>query len=273
MSNDVIGVIDNPNDADCYKFTVSKTTILEYSISTTNGYELLYIGKDGVGAAAYEIEGNLLKITPGTYYFGVISSNQTYSASSTYSVNFKKAGELADDPAANLLAISKDAGIVFQTNQLGSKYYVNGNTIDINYSYYDKIVNSAGSQTYDIKLRGGDDIIAYLKEDPIEPDAIQYFSSTRPNINVSSRPALALTLVGPKGFYSIHCSCMGAYIENNLWKNLDYVVVIIDPNTGKMIDIMEFNYFYDFAVGSNELIFTRPYDMKFYFNRDGIQTY
>ena len=37
------------------------------------------------------------------------------------------------------------------------------------------------------------------------------------------------------------------------------VTVIIDPSTGKLIDIESFNYYYDYAVGSNSLTFTRRY--------------
>lgn len=37
------------------------------------------------------------------------------------------------------------------------------------------------------------------------------------------------------------------------------MTVIIDPSTGKLIDIENFNYYYDYAVGSNSLTFTRRY--------------
>lgn len=37
------------------------------------------------------------------------------------------------------------------------------------------------------------------------------------------------------------------------------MTVIIDPSTGKLIDIENFNYYYDYAVGSNYLTFTRRY--------------
>ena len=44
---------------------------------------------------------------------------------------------------------------------------------------------------------------------------------------------------------------------NNLWQDFKAVTVIIDPSTGKLID--NFNYYYDYAVGSNSLTFTRRY--------------
>ena len=44
-----------------------------------------------------------------------------------------------------------------------------------------------------------------------------------------------------------------------LWQDFKAVTVIIDPSTGKLIDIENFNYYYDYAVGSNSLTFTRRY--------------
>lgn len=38
-----------------------------------------------------------------------------------------------------------------------------------------------------------------------------------------------------------------------MWKNLAAVDVIIDPDTGKIVDIADFNYFYGYAVGDNKM--------------------
>ena len=47
---------------------------------------------------------------------------------------------------------------------------------------------------------------------------------------------------------------------NTYLDDIDYVTVLIDPDTGKLIDIVEFNYFYDFApVGSNSITWARVY--------------
>ena len=40
---------------------------------------------------------------------------------------------------------------------------------------------------------------------------------------------------------------------------VSYTHLIIDPSTGKLIDIENFNYYYDYAVVSNSLTFTRRY--------------
>lgn len=255
------GVIDSPLDIDFYKLTVTKAYIMNYSISTSNGYSLLLAGKSGTNAGIYTVgdsSSNML-IMPGTYYFAVLSEDDAYSTTSTYTINFKKISELAADSSANIIGICSDAGIVFQTNSSGSVYYVNGNPIDISYSYSSSSSNSAGSQSYNISIKDRDDVYVYLGDDALAPAAIYYMNSTRPAMNVGSRAALELTFYSDSNFYSVHCVCSGAYKENNLWQDFKAVTVIIDPATGKLIDIEQFNYYYDFAVGSNSLTFTRRY--------------
>lgn len=48
--------------------------------------------------------------------------------------------------------------------------------------------------------------------------------------------------------------------------DLGATTVLIDPETGKLIDIAEFNYFYDFAVGSNHIDWSSGYKMIIYNN-------
>lgn len=82
---------------------------------------------------------------------------------------------------------------------------------------------------------------------------------------VSSRYVLSLTFTGNR-LYRIHNFCTGAYSMNNFSQDFDAVNVLIDPATGKLVDILEFNYYYDFApVGSNKILFTRPgWGLDFY---------
>lgn len=269
FNNGLVGVIDNPFDIDYYKVSVTKPTIMKYSISSSNGYSLLYATKSGGSAAIYSIGSgaNTVKIMPGTYYFAVISENDTYSSSSTYTINFNKVAEMSSDSSANIIGLSENAGIVFQTNSSGSVCYVNGNEIDISYSYVQNLSNSAGSQSYNIAIQDRDDVYAYIGDGVYEPSAVYYHNSTRPAMHVSGRSALELTYYSDSNFYSIHCRCTGAYSMNNLWQDFKVVTVLIDPGTGKLIDIVEYNYYYDFApVGSNSITITRPYSMTFYSN-------
>lgn len=268
LDGSVTGVIDNPNDVDYYKFTVEQPTIIKYSISSKDGYSLLYAGKSGSNSAIYMVNSSTgsYQVMPGTYYFAVISENSTYSATSTYTANFVEVGSMSGDSAVTIIGISENAGIVYETNDTGSVNYVNGNPVDISYSYVQNLSNSAGSQSYNISIDANAGACALLA-DVFEPEAVYYHSSTRPAMQVSSRPALMLTFYDDSNFYRIHCVCSGAYDMNNLWKDLNFVTVLIDPDTGKLIDIVEFNYYYDFApVGSNSITITRPYTMTFYNN-------
>ncbi|MBD5543343.1 MAG: hypothetical protein HDR01_03605 [Lachnospiraceae bacterium] len=268
FNSNVIGVIDSPYDIDYYKFTVTTPTIIQYSISSSNGYSLLYAGKSGSSSAIYTVNSSSksYKIMPGTYYFAVLSESGSYSATSTYTVNFKKVGAMSGDSSVTLVGISENAGIVYETNNTGSINYVNGNPVDISYSYYSNLSNSAGSQYYDISIDANAGACAILT-DVYEPAAVHYYSSTKPAMSVSSRPALMLTFYADSNFYKIHCRGTGSYSMNTFWEDLNFVTVLIDPATGKLIDIVEYNYYYDFApVGSNRITLTRSYLMTFYNN-------
>ena len=207
----------------------------------------------------------MVKMLPGTYYFAVLSEDDQYSATSTYTINFNKIAELANGGGSDIIGICEKAGIVFQADSNGSNCYVNGNPIDYSYSYVNNLSNSAGSQSYNISIRKRNDVYAYLGDGEFAPSAVYYHSSTRPAMNVGSRPALELTFYSDTDFYSIHCRCTGAYDMNNFWDETNVVQVLIDPSTGKLIDIVQFNYYYDFApVGTNYITITRPYTMTFY---------
>lgn len=261
----ISGVIDNPNDIDFYKITVSTPTIIQYSISSVDNYSLLYAGKEGAEAAIYAINKSY-KIMPGTYYFAVLSENGNYSSTSTYTVNFKKIGAMSSDRSLTRVGISEAAGIIYQTNNQGSVNYVNGNPVDISYSFYLTISNSAGYQSYDISINPAVNPSAIQVEE-YAPRAVYYHNSTKPALNLKSQPALLLTYYSDSNFYKINCLGTGAYSMNTFYQNMNAVTVLIDPASGKLIDIVKFNYYYDFApVGTNSITITTPYTMNFYNN-------
>ncbi len=272
FNTNITGVIDSPYDTDIYKFTITKPMVIRYSITGANGYE--YGFSQGVGSTAYTIQGNLTKFLPGTHYFLVRSLNGTYSSEQSYTINFNKIADLANDSSANYLAISEGAKIVFQTDAYGSNCYVNGNPIDLSYSYYKNASNSAGSQVYNITMTQNSDIFAKIYESQyaeypemqqVIPDTVYYHYGSKSNMPIQNKHLLELSVSSPSNFYNINCSRSGAYRANNLYLNVNYATVLIDPDTGKLVDISFFNYFYDYAVGSNSMLFTRPYSMKYYY--------
>lgn len=258
LNADIAGIIDSPYDIDCYKFTVSVPMIMKYSISTTDNYSITFAARDGSSAAAYQIQGmsNTYKIMPGTYYFKVQSEAGNYSSDSSYSVKFKNVGNLSTDSKVTRTGVCESANIVYQTNDTGTVYYVNGNHIDIGYSYYKNLSNTAGLQIYDISIDISKvDFVGY--RDSTGAEVLYYMSSTRPALSVNSRPVLQLTLIG-EACYKINCFGSGAYAMNTYNQDIDAVNVLIDPETGKLVDILEFNYFYNFApVGSDQILYYR----------------
>lgn len=266
LSTDFVGIIDNPNDFDYYKFTISQPTILRYTITNTKDYILAYAGSSG--STPIVVEGTMIKVQPGTYYFAVYSPTGAYDTNITYTINFKKIGEYADESIVPLRAIHESSGIIFQTNLSGTKYYVNGNPIDISYTYQFSASNSGGSQNYNISLKSMEGMWCQIWNEEIQgPDVVYYHSSTKPYINVGSKNLLRLMFYtdtnSPVKFYRINCRGTGAYAANTLIVDPTYAIVLIDPDTGKLVDISDFNYFYDFAMGSNRITCSGSQQMKF----------
>lgn len=271
FDTNIEGVIGSPYDNDIYKFTITQPMVIRYSITGANGYESGFLAGS---ATAYSISGNLTKFSAGTYYFMVRSLNGDYSAEQPYTIKFNKIADLANDSSATYLAISEGAKIVFQTDANGVNYYVNGNPIDLSYSYYMNASNSAGSQVYDITMTQKSGIVAkiyqsqyadYPEMQQVIPETVYYLYGSKSNMPIKNKHLLELSLSSPSNFYNINCSCSGAYAANNLHLNLNYTTVLIDPDTGKLVDIEFLNYFYDYAEGSNSMMFTRPYSMKYYY--------
>lgn len=253
FDEDVTGVIDSLYDMDYYKITVSRRTVFRYGITSSDGYTLKYVDKEGEVSGINEFRKvkDLYEFMPGTYYFRISSPQGKYSAASTYSVKFTKIGVLSSDSEADVISVCEAGKILYQTNLSGTVHYVNGNPIDVNYSFYEYLPHSVGIQEYDIRIDQN------KVERVIKVGALYYMRSTRPAMTVSDRPVLELTLEGPN-CYTIHCNCTGAYAANTCNEDLSRVTVLIDPETGKLIDILEPNYYYDLCpTGSNSILFYR----------------
>lgn len=261
------GVIDTPLDYDFYKITLSQPAIIKYGMTSSDGYQFSYMGCDSDTGHLYNIAGNngYVKALAGTYYFAVYSDDSAnYSATSTYTVTFSKIGNMSSDSTVYLKGICEAAGIVFESNSNGTVSYVNGNLVNIDYSYVQNLSNSAGGQYYNITINpnAGEQVV-YVEG--YEPAAVYFHSSTKPAMHVSSRPALKLTYYCDNVFYRVNCWGTGAYSMNTFRQDFNVVTVLVDPESGNLIDIVEFNYYYDFApVGTNYITWTSPYTMTLY---------
>ena len=209
----------------------------------------------------------------------VRSTDGTYNANSTYRIELNKIANIADNTSSFYYMVNEKAKIVFQSDPYGSNMYVNGNPIDISYSYNVDASNSAGSQRYNISMSTPSDLSAKIYQDQFmfeDYDTTVYYGMTMPdtvNYRGGSKGVgptgnvLELSVYSANKFYNIHCICSGAYAANNLYKDLNFVTVFINPNTGKLVDIQHINYFYEYATGSNSMSFTRPYSSytKYYY--------
>ncbi|MDE6214452.1 MAG: hypothetical protein K2M70_13390 [Lachnospiraceae bacterium] len=269
-NTDVKGIIDCPYDVDYHQFTFTEAVVVKYSISSSLGYVLQYVDKSGDNAGIYKVNGNMVKIMPGTYCFRVYSPNGNYSASAAYTISFKLIARIADDSNAYCMAVSEDAGIVFQADANGQNCYVNGHKIDFNYLYSKSYATSGGSQQYLIQITPSDDLYVTMYESQFKntpelqqviPSVAMYVTST---FTKYSGPVLVLSLHSiERPIYSIHNVCTGAFSGNAMWKDVNYVNVFVDPNTGKVIDIEWLNYFYE--IGSHSITYARPFTMKYYY--------
>lgn len=279
VNSTVKGVIDNPYDIDYYTFTISSPMITGLTMNV--GDYAFGIIKADSSTSVYKIsqKENMYQFDAGTYYLVVYSTDGTYDASANYSITLSKVANIANDTSSFYYMVNEKAGIVFQSDGNGRNMYVNGNTIDISYSYNVDASNSAGSQRYNITMTNPSDLSAKIYqsqfmfedvEDAIYygmtmPDTVNYMKGSKgvgPTGNV-----LELSLYSTEKFYNIHCVCSGSYAANNYYKDLNFVTVFINPNTGKLVDIEHINYFYEYATGSNSMTFTRPYSTatKYYY--------
>lgn len=258
----ITGVIDGPNDVDFYKLTVSKRTILKNMNSIPGEYTFQCVSTTGGRFDALTEHQNWCDIRPGTYYLAVYSKNNSYSATKTYTICLEKVETLCNDPTADFIAFYEDAGFFFQTNESGTANYVNGNPVDISYNYHFESSNATGMQNYNISIdpNAGAHVYIDWEHGNYYPGAIHYHTSTHPAMKVSGRPALLLTYVGSSEFYKINCRGTGAYAQHTLKREDSEIIVIIDPSTGKLIDIFEFNFFYHHNTSpGNKIVTAGPY--------------
>lgn len=290
-STTVTGVIDSPYDYDYYSFEVTSPMIMEFT-TNVGSYAFDWISVDS-NAHVYKIStlNEFYRFEAGNYCFRIYSTNGNYNANSSYSITLNKIGNVSSNANATYYMINKMAHIVFQSDSNGGNMYVNGHAININYNYYVNASNSAGTQIYDISMTTPADLKAKIYQNQFlfddadttiyygmtMPDAVYYKNGSR-GVGPNNIHALELSLYSSTNFYHIHCTCSGAYASNNMYKDVNFVTVFINPDTGTLVDIEHINYFYEYASGSNSMTFTRPYSThtKYlypYYNQDEPKTW
>lgn len=267
------GVIDNPMDHDFYTFTLSEPTIIKTDFGCAFDYDIEWFDTSlgDFNNVYYFTDGDTdyYKLSEGTHYFAVRTNDaDIFSSTTPYYLTFTKVGAYSGNNNLYIRGINEETGIILESTAAPGNNmvtnYVNGHPIDISYNLNQNSSNSAGGQYYNISINANAG--AYISTSAGEaPEIAYYYSSTRPAMSVSSRNVLKLTYRCNSNFYRINCFCTGAYAMNNYSQNYNYVTVIIDPETGRLIDIVYFNYYYNFApVGSNDITCPSIYPMTMY---------
>lgn len=262
----IVGVLDCPYDVDIYKFTVSENTWVKITGNFPSSYDFkLRYASQGASAKLFGNSGNTYVFSPGTYWFVVNTKDGGYSSTVSYNITFQKLHE-AGEAAENISTTGYGAktGIEFWQSKDGKINYVNGHKIDIFYALNWDGSNRYGEQIYRISILP--DSTTYCSD--VE---IVYFSeSTQPIDKYFSRePALLMTFQSSNDiFYKIDCRCTGEYAYDTQVHNYNWVTVLINPYSGKIIDIYTPNFYYDFDhTNPNHIRIVRNYD-KIEWNRN-----
>lgn len=262
LGSTLTGEIDNPYDVDYYKITLTNAVLMNYSFMTDANYKMELTTSDGKGFTIPEMN-NAYKLFPGTYYLKVSSKDLSYSPTKKYTITTTKLSDMSSDSNASILGVCAKANIFYETDTK-KIHYVNGHKIDTSYSYEADLSNSAGVQLYNMHIYESR-ITGISMSNDYKPEIVRYISSTQPIMNVKTKNVLSLTFLGD-ALYTIHNYGSGAYKMNTYSDDMDVVNVLIDPDTGKLIDILELNYFYQIVpVGNNRISVTHPgYAFNFY---------
>ena len=231
--------IDSPFDYDYYKVEISENDVLEYTFDQPTGcdYEVLVFD----GTNYYIISNGTYRLNTGTYYFIVManSTSMNFSDSQYYGIKFQKY-KLADDEDAIFMWYTPDKAAIFQFDASRTNFYVNGNPIDFT---YERTVKSNGNIYFNLYEREDQNVVLFQSE------AMQVMQEVPTFINVSA----------PFSGWSSYQNALVVTVFNTYWRvnsfSSDYggltssvATVIIDSNTGKVVDVMTPNPLYDNGV-------------------------
>jgi len=244
----VNGIIDNPFDYDFYKFTLTGTRMSTFNFSKPTGtnYQLyLFLN----GTSVYQLDSGVqYNIPAGTHYIVVFSQDNTHSNSSFYTV--KLTSQIFIPGLATYLSTSNGINTMQMTSD-GKTFYVNGNLINFTWSYTGRVNNSAGYiNTYMNLYQKSTQYVAMVESDlyPINNDGqLPYFANYTTTFEGggSAHPALILTLVGTD--FTVNRYAGGAYANEAISYSVPYTQVVINVNTGRIIDVTFYNFYYYFG--------------------------
>lgn len=228
------GVIDNPKDYDCYKFVVNEYMILDVDLVSPSGanYNIMY--SDGQNFYNVSSDSNVV-LSDGTYYFVVLSADGSYSNVAPYNVNVRAIA----NGHRKLLKRTDDNERFFEHDVQNNDYYVNGHKIDFNYHFENHVSNSAGSINTYMNLISSDSITLHGDWYGFVDFTTNFFGSA------SANKVLVVTI---KDYHSAKVDryASGAYNDSAHYSS-PQARLIVDPETGKILDMLEPNYYYEYG--------------------------
>lgn len=236
----ITDAIDSPIDLDVYGFALADAAKKSFALTCPSGCNYkMYIYEKSTGDSHDVISGEIYSLEAGTYYLVVAPADGTYSSSLPYTLtvtheNFVAAPE-------NLLEYN---GYVLQRGGAsGLDYYINGKKIDFSYEYkYNVSVgDSYLNATMKMTTRSTSTVCETAEDNHEGIMFIKYKSS----FNSSSRN-LALYIPINDVNYSYHRSASDSMAPTSVHiSKRVFAYVIVDVDTGKVIDLFSPNWYYD----------------------------
>jgi hypothetical protein len=236
----MVGVLDSPYDIDLYKLTVTEYTWIRMFGNYPGKFELGILGS--TEGAEWEREGNTGNVyvfSPGTYWFIVRSLDGGYSSTVTYDCTFERVG--GAEKIENYMYTGHFPGTSFEIRQSNDKKltYINGNMVDIRYLWTHEASNNYGSKAAIISVTPDENTVcSYM-------GVVDYSRSTHPIMkNRNGTTLLEMTFKSDSEFYKIHWVGTGMFDRETVKLDSPKITVLIEPESGKIVDIVSPNYYY-----------------------------
>lgn len=236
-NNRMTATIDSPFDYDYYKVVIEENDIVEYTFDKPVGYDYRVLVYDGT--YYYTIGNGTYRLSEGTYYFIVLSNDESYSDNKYYGIKFLKY-KMTDDEDAVCMWYTPDKAGIFQFDYERTKFYVNGHPIDFTYS---RTVQAYGNIYFNLYHKKDQNVAVFQSEAEAAWGEVPFFINYQaPFTGWSSyKNALVITVFNTNWRVNSFSSVYDGLTST-------FATLIIDSNTGKVVDVMTPNPLYDHDV-------------------------
>lgn len=246
------GAVDSPIDMDVYKFTIStEASRCRFTLQNPeNCNYALYMVRGSTGAMYSVTSGTLYLLECDDYYLIVASTDETYNAAMPYSLSVSSQNCVTG--ARELL--SYNGYLLQQKGNSGLEYYINGIPIDFNYTYTDDFSYGDDYMHARMTLTTKSTSEVYNKYftdiNEIDHAGIQ-FIKYKSSFNNSSRN-VALYIPINDVTFAYHRTASASMAPTSVHQSFaTFAEVIVDVNTGKVIDLFSPNWYYESSASNH----------------------